>query len=405
MKPQDIRKDFPQYKADATMAYLDTAATSLTPKPVLEMVNEYYQVYRASVHRGTYESAERATEAYENARASIAAFIGANTDEVVFTAGATASANMLVYALEHSIDWKPGDEIVTSVMEHHAMLLPLQQLAKRKKLVLKYAQLTKDFALDVEDLTELITDRTKIVSVMVASNVTGRINEISSTSLRRRSDVEGPILIRDATAAVGHMPIDVHELDADFIFFSGHKMCGPTGVGILYGKREWLERLEPGCVGGGMVEDVHEKHAEWTEVPGKFEAGTQNIAGVLGLAAATKYLDALGPAAVHVHAQELVTYAEKELAAIDGVTVLAAPAEHNVGIVSFTVEGVHSHDVAGIAGKNSVAVRAGHHCALPLHKALGIESTTRASFYIYNTMSDVDALVASVKEAKELFKV
>jgi cysteine desulfurase/selenocysteine lyase len=400
-----IRKDFPQYQGDKQTAYLDTAATSLTPEPVLTAVNQYYRDYRASVHRGSYKSAERATEAYEAARKRVAEFIGAEKScEVIFTLGATASANMLIYALERTMNLEQGDEIVTSVMEHHAILLPLIELAKRKGLNMRYARLTKDFALDTEELEELITDRTKIVSIMVASNVTGRINKLPSSLLRRRSDVEAPVIIRDATAAVGHMPIDVQELGADFIFFSGHKMCGPTGVGVLYGRNELLEKLEPGCVGGGMVTDVEGMDTTWAEGPGRFEPGTQNIAGVLGIAAAAEYLDAVGLEVIRTHAQALVAYAQTLLGELPGVTLYSAPSQHNVGIISFTVEGIHPHDVAEVAGMEGVALRAGHHCALPLHKTLGVEATTRASVYLYNTRDDIDALVASVKEAQKVFK-
>jgi cysteine desulfurase/selenocysteine lyase len=239
---------------------------------------------------------------------------------------------------------------------------------------------------------------------MVASNVTGRINKLPSSLLRRRSDVEAPAIIRDATAAVGHMPIDVQELGADYMFFSGHKMCGPTGVGVLYGRNELLEKLEPGCVGGGMVTDVEGMDTTWAEGPGRFEPGTQNIAGVLGIAAAAEYLDAVGLEVIRTHAQALVAYAQTLLGELPGVTLYSAPPQDNVGIVSFTVEGIHPHDVAEVAGMEGVALRAGHHCALPLHKTLGVEATTRASVYLYNTRDDIDALVASIKKAQEVFK-
>ncbi len=393
-----IRNDFMSLKDG--LVYLDSAATSLTPEPVLEAMNEYYRNYRANVHRGLYAEAERATERYEEARKNIAAFIGATADEVIFTSSATAASNMLVYALEHTLELQEGDEIVTTVMEHHAMLLPLQELAKRNGLVVKYAQLTKDFALDLEDLRELITEKTRIVAVTGASNVTGRVACVPEDTLTTGAR---PVIVRDMTACVGHMPVNMSALDADFAFFSGHKMCGPTGTGVLYGKKEWLDKLRPGYFGGGMVDSVTLDEATYhVGVPG-FEAGTANVGGVIGLGAAVSYLTRIGMDEIRAHVEGLTNYAFEKLGALEGVTLYAAPPEVNVGIVSLTLVGVHPHDVAEIAGQHNVAVRAGHHCALPLHNALGVVATTRASFYLYNTRDDIDALVEAVNDARRTF--
>lgn len=398
MNVEQIRNDFPTLGGD--LVYLDSGATSLTPEPVIRAVEQYYREYRASVHRGLYAEAARATESYEAARAKVAEFIGASSEEIIFTAGATASSNMLVYALEQSLELNVGDEIVTTTMEHHAMLVPLQKLAERKKLVLKFAPLTDDYALDTEKFAELVTDRTKIVAVIGASNVTGRITGTLPSFGEHR-----PVVIRDVTAWVGHAPFSVTACGADFAFFSGHKFCGPTGIGVLYGKKEWLDRLEPGHYGGGMVADVTLDGATFQMGVEGFEAGTANIGGVVGLGAAVKYLQTVGVDAVHEHVRTLVAYAQEQLEAVEEVTLYAAPAEHNVGIVSFTVEGVHPHDLAQVLGDTRVAVRAGHHCALPLHKELGVHATTRASFYLYNTKADVDALVAGIESAKDVFSL
>jgi cysteine desulfurase/selenocysteine lyase len=363
-------------------------------------MDEYYREYRANIHRGLYTSAEQASDMYDKARGKVSSFIGAKPEEIIFTGSATLSANMLVYALENTYGFVPGDEIVLSVAEHHALLVPLQELAKRNNLTLKYSQLTKDFLLDEADLRELITDKTRIVAVMGASNVTGSIFDVE---LDVGSDVDRLILIRDITAQVGHMPLDVNTIGADFAFFSGHKICGPTGVGVLWGKEEALKKLQPGFFGGGMISDVGYEHARYQHTVERFEPGTPNVSGVIGLGEAVSYLEHVGLDVIQKHAQELTVYAQKELGALPGVTLYSAPHQHNVGIISFSVEGVHPHDIAQIVADNGVALRAGHHCAQPLHTALGVQATTRASFYLYNVKEDVDALVKSVRKAIELF--
>lgn len=408
--------DFPSLKRE--QVYLDTAATSLTPEPVLRSMEEYYREYRASTHRGLYASAERATEAYEKARADVALFIShpvqnnrrsttlrpfrcATADEIVFTSGATSASNMLIYMLEHSLDLVAGDEIVTTVMEHHASLIPLQELAKRKGLVLKHIPLD-GICFDYKNAETLITERTKVVSVLLASNVLGTVNDVAR--IAKKAHAVGAVMVVDGTAAVGHMPVNVRELDCDFLYFSGHKMCGPTGIGVLYGKRAMLETLKPGMYGGGIVDAVTLETARYTDIPQRFEPGTPNIAGVIGLGAAVEYLSTIGVDHIREHARELTSYAQKTLGALHGVTMHSAPPEHNIGIVSFTLEGVHPHDIAQVCADRGVAIRAGHHCAMPLHAELGVSATARASFYLYNIKDDVDALALSVSAALNVFR-
>ena len=307
-----IKQDFPifeNYKREtgADFVYLDSAASSQTPKQVVEVMDDYYFKYRSNIHRSQYPVGEKATNKYEEARGIVAKFIKADEKEVIFTAGATASSNMLIYSLGQMIDWKDGDEVVTSIFEHHSNLVPLQELAKRRMLKFKHFGMTKDFDFDYDSLQTLITDKTKIVSMTLASNVLGTINDA-----RRIADIahkHGAVVIVDATKAAGHMKIDVKELDCDFLFFSGHKVCGPTGIGILYGKKEFLEKMDPSFFGGGMVEDVDMENTTYNTVPARFEPGTPNIAGAIGLAEAIKYLESLEIENIQKHTQELTAYA------------------------------------------------------------------------------------------------
>lgn len=399
-----LRGDFPIFHTKPDWAYLDTAATAQVPQVVLDAVGEYCCAYHASVHRGLYREALRATEVYERSRATMARFIHARSvNEIIFTSGATASSNMLVYMLEHSHLLRPGDEIVTSVMEHHSVLVPLQELVRRKRLKLVYIPIKADLTLDYEQALTCITSRTKIVSVMLASNVLGTVNNVHR--LARRAHEVGALMLCDATAGIGHIPVDVVKLGVDFLYFSGHKMCGPTGVGVLYGRSEVLAEMEPGMYGGGMIEDVTLKHATWTRAPARFEAGTPNVAGVIGLAAAVEYLLGHDLESVHIYVSALLVRAQEALREMGTVKLFSAPADKNIGILSFVVTGVHPHDMAEIAGRQNVALRAGHHCALPLHKELGVSATVRASFYLYNTIQDVDKLVDAVREARRVFGV
>lgn len=407
LNPETIKKDFPIFdkgRSFVNLAYLDTAATSQTPQVVLDAMDAYYTKFRANIHRGLYEVGEDASKAYDDARAKVARFIGAESHEVIFTAGATASSNMLVSMLEYSGIVKEGDEIVTTAMEHHASLIPLQELAKRHDLDLKHLPLAEDSVeLDYSVVEKFITNKTKIVSVMLASNVTGVINDV--TRIAEVAHRVGALVICDATAAVGHMSVDVKTLGADFVYFSGHKMCGPTGIGVLWGRADVLKKLQPGVYGGGIVEEVTLARATYRGIPERFEAGTPNIAGAIGLGAAVDYLGKVGLENIHEHKNALTALAIKRLEEVSGVRVIAEyDVMKNVGIVSFTVEGIHPHDVADILGKEGVAIRAGHHCAMPLvTDALGLSSVARASFYFYNTTEDIDALVRGIKKAQEIF--
>ncbi len=405
LNPESIKKDFSIFREGRSFAYLDTAATSQTPQVVLDAMDAYYTKFRANIHRGLYEVGEDASKAYDAARTKVARFIGAEPREVIFTAGATASSNMLVSMLENSGMVKEGDEVVTTAMEHHASLIPLQELAKRHNLDLKHIPLAEDSVeLDYAVVEKFITNKTKIVSIMLASNVTGIINDVAR--IAEIAHKVGALVICDATAAVGHMPVDVKTLGADFVYFSGHKICGPTGIGVLWGHTEVLEKLQPGVYGGGIVEEVTLARATYRGVPERFEAGTPNIAGAIGLGAAVEYLDQVGVNNIHEHSNTLISEAIKRLEEVSGVRVIAErdPAK-NVGIVSFTVDGIHPHDVADILGREGVAIRAGHHCAMPLvTDALGLSAVARASFYLYNTTEDIDALVRGIKKAQEIFK-
>ncbi len=401
-----IRKDFPQYADDANrpFCYLDNAATSLTPTCVLEDVDAYYKTYRANVHRGIFREAARATEAYENVRTKVATFIdAASPKEVIFTAGATDSSNMLVRMLEASGRIRGKANIVTTEAEHHGALVPLQELALRAHTQMRIVTIDEaTFHLDYKKAEEFIDENTAIVSVVLASNVTGAINDV-----RRIADIahrHGAIVLVDATAAMGHIPVSVRLLGADALYFSGHKMFAPTGVGVLWVKSELLETLPPSSFGGHMVSRVTSETAEWAPVPERFEAGTKNIGGVIGLGRAIDYIVGISLSEIHKHNAMLAFYAIHTLEQIEGVKVFSpCDPEKNIGIVSFTCDFAHPHDVAEILARDNVAVRPGHHCAMPLHEALGAPATIRASFHVYNTKADVDALVEGVKKAQQIF--
>ncbi len=397
----NIRKDFSQIGGEDTH-YLDSAATSLTPRSVLDAEIDYYTNARANVHQGMFKEAMKATELYENARKKVAAFIGADPKEVIFTSGATESSNMLTRMIEESAcHTEEQKEIVTSIMEHHASLVPLQQFAFRKSIPLSVIPM-KGLALNYEKAEQIITEKTALVSVVLASNVTGAVNDIQR--LAKIAHQHGAIMVVDATAAMGHIPVDVKALGCDALYFSGHKMFAPTGIGILWAKYALLEKLSPSIFGGHMIADVGEKTAEWAEIPSRFEAGTKNISGAIGLGAAVDYISSVGIESIHAHNVELVHYAVEELERVPGVRIVAERrGARNIGIVSFACDFAHPHDIAEILARDSVAVRPGHHCAIPLHTALGISSTTRASFHLYNTKKDVDSLVEGVKKARALF--
>ena len=399
-----IRKDFPQLEG-GSKHYLDSQATSLTPLSVIAAQDEYYLHARANTHRAIFPEAARATALYEETRAKVAVFIGAKPNEIIFTGGATESSNMLMRMLDETeVFWASGKRaVVTSVMEHHAALVPLQQLVKRSGLSLSHIPLlAHSVRLDLAKAEELITDDTAIVSVMLASNVTGTINEIAKIATVAHE--HAALMIVDATAGIGHIGVDVRALDADALFFSGHKILGPTGVGVLWVKEEILSTLSPAVFGGHMIAEVSKDDAVWSGIPDRFEPGTKNIGGVIALGAAVDYLNKVGLVELHEHVGELVSEAILQLEKIPGVHVLTErDAALNIGDVAFLCDFAHPHDVAEILGRHGVAVRPGHHCALPYHEALGAAATTRVSFYLYNTQDDVAGLVAAVKKVRELF--
>ncbi len=400
---KNIKKDFPIFKTNKKLVYLDSAASSQTPQIVIDEMDEYYTKFKSNIHRGLYDMSEVATNKYEDARNTVASFISAKREEIIFTAGATMSANMLAYILEQNIKLNVGDKIVTTIMEHHSSLIPFQELAKRKKLLLDFIPVTKLHELDYDVAKRLITKDTKIVVVAMSSNVTGTMNDI--LNIAKMAHNVGALLVVDASKSIGHTQIDVNSMDCDFLFFSGHKMCGPTGIGVLYGKNALLKKLNPSFFGGGTIENVDKNGAVWTSSPARFEAGTPNIAGAIGLATAVRYLNSIGVQNIHNFVKEITRYAISELEKIDEVQLFCQKnVDKNIGVVSFRISGVHPHDVANILGGDSIAVRAGHHCAKPLIKDFGINGLVRASFYFYNDKNDVDALILGIKKALKLFK-
>lgn len=397
-----IKKDFPVFINNPELIYLDSSSTSQTPESVMHAMDEYYRHYRANSRRGQYAISARAENTYESARADVAAFIGANPREVIFTSGSTASANLAVYTLENSDVFKEGDEIVTTIMEHHSLFIPLQKLAKRKKLVLRIIPMNENLELDYGAAEKLINEKTKLVAFVGVSNVMGTINDMSRLCEMARK--VGAYSLIDATQAVGHMPIDVKKIDCDFLFFAGHKMCGPIGIGALYGKQELLEKMEPGFYGGGTVEEVTLDEVRFAPVPHKFEAGTPNIGGAIGLGVACKYLTDIGTESIEEYCEEITGYAIRRLGELPGVKLYCMKdPKKNVGVVSFTVKGIHPHDVGEILSRRHIATRGGHHCAQPLLKSLEVPSLNRASFYLYTSKEDIDALVQGLAEVQTIF--
>ena len=398
-----IRQDFAildQVVNDEPLVYLDNAATTQKPQIVLDALMAYYHEDNANVHRGVHTLAERATAAYEASREKLRQFINAKTTkEVLFTRGTTTGLNWVGRFAEQVLE--PGDEVLISIMEHHSNVIPWQEACKKTGAKLVYAYL-KDGQLDMEDLTNKITEKTKFVSLAQVSNVLGCINPVKE--IAQLAHQVGAYMVVDGAQSAPHMTIDVQDLDCDFFALSGHKMLGPTGIGVLYGKEEILNQMNPIEVGGEMIDFVYEQEATWKELPWKFEAGTPNIAGAIALGAAVDYLTNLGMENVHAYEQELVDYVLPKLQAIEGLTVYGPedPNQHT-GVIAFNIDGLHPHDVATALDYEGVAVRAGHHCAQPLITRLGISSAARASFYVYNTKEDCDKLVEAILATKEFF--
>ena len=410
--------DLSKYKADFPifarkvrggnpLIYLDSGATSQKPESVITAEANFYRTINAAVHRGAHLLAEEASEAYESARANVAKFIGAKTDEVIFTKSATESLNMIAYSLGNPASAphiSAGDEIVVSEMEHHANLIPWQQLAKRTSAKLTWFSITKDGRLDLSDITSVINKKTKIVAITHQSNVFGTI--VPLAEITKAAHAVGALVVLDACQSAPHFAVDVKKLDVDFLAFSGHKVLGPTGVGVLWGKAELLEKLEPALFGGSMVDSVTMEGATWASTPKKFEAGVPNMAQAVGLSAAIDYLNLVGMDKIFEHEQELTEQLLVGLSNISGVNVVGPlDMKDRGGVISFTVDGVHPHDVGQVLDQYGIAVRTGHHCAWPLMKKLNLVGTTRASFHLYNDSNDIKALLEAIEKVKSYFKV
>ncbi|MEC0233538.1 cysteine desulfurase [Paenibacillus kribbensis] len=398
-----IREQFPILHQEINghpLVYLDNAATSQKPLAVIEAIKHYYEYDNSNVHRGVHTLGSRATDAYEGAREKVARFLNAKrSQEIIFTRGTTTALNLVASSYGRA-NCQAGDEIVITPMEHHSNLIPWQQVAKATGATLKYIPLQEDGSVDLADVENTITENTKIVAIAHVSNVLGVVNpvkEIAAIAHRK-----GAIIVVDGAQSVPHMKVDVQDIDADFYAFSGHKMCAPTGIGALYGKKALLENMEPIEFGGEMIDDVGLYESTWKELPWKFEGGTPIIAGAVGLGAAIDFLESIGLDAIAQHESRLVNYALGRLREVDGLKIYG-PAERHVGLVTFNLDDVHPHDVATVLDSKGVAVRAGHHCCQPLMRWLKASATARASFYLYNTEADVDALVSALIQTKEYF--
>jgi cysteine desulfurase/selenocysteine lyase len=395
------RKDFPLLANNPELHYLDSAATSQKPRVVLDAMRDYYEHDNANPHRGAYDLSARATERYHQARERVARFVGVKDAEcLVFTRGTTESLNLVATAWGHA-NVKAGDEIVVTGMEHHANFVPWQQLARATGATLRVCSLTPDQRVDLAELRTLMSPRTRVVAFNHVSNAIGTVNPVAEIAAIART--VGALVVCDGAQAVPHLRVNFDEMDVDFYAFSGHKMLGPMGIGGLIGRRAILEAMPPYQFGGDMIEFVRDDYSTWNVLPHKFEAGTPNVADAVGLAAACAYLDALGMDNVLAHEQSLVRLATERLAEIEGVRVYGPPPTGRSGVVSFSVSDIHPHDLATILDREGVCIRAGHHCAQPLMRRLGVPSTARASFYVYSDESDVDALVRALHKARALF--
>lgn len=409
--PVAIRRDFPIFdrsiRDGKRLIYLDSGATSQKPNVVIEAEGDFYRLHNAAVHRGAHQLAEEATDIYEGARETVAAFIGGGSDEVIFTKSATESLNLVAYAmgsasLGNRFHLTSNDEIVVTEMEHHANLIPWQQLAARTGAKLKWFEVTPDGRLDLSTLNEIITSKTKVVALSHQSNVLGTINPLED--IVARAHEVGAVVVLDACQSVPHMPVDVKSLGVDFLAFSGHKAVGPTGVGVLWGRSELLEELPPFLTGGSMIETVTMTSATWAPAPKKFEAGVPNMAQAAGLGSALTYLQKIGMDEIHRHESNLTGYLLEEIARLPDISIVG-PKENlsRGGSISFTSGDIHPHDLGQFLDSQGIAVRTGHHCAWPLNRKMGVVATTRASLYLYNTQEDCDALIAGIGDAQKYF--
>ncbi len=404
---ESVRADFPilerEVAEDTPLVYFDNAATTQTPNRVIDVFGDYYRGYNANVHRGIHQLSQEASIAYEEAHDRLAEFVGASEgrEEMIFTKNTTEAVNLVAYAWGLN-ELGEGDEVVLTEMEHHASLVTWQQIAKRAGADVKYIRVDEEGKLDMEHAKEVIGPDTAMVSVVHVSNVLGTVNPVRE--LADMAHEQGAYIFVDGAQSVPNRPVDVEELDADFLAFSGHKMAGPTGVGCLYGKKEILEDMEPFLYGGDMIEKVTYEDATWNELPWKYEAGTPLIAEGIALAEAADYLDDIGLERIQAHEETVTQYAYEQLEAIDGVEIYGPPlGEDRAGLVAFNVEGMHAHDLSSILNDHGVAIRAGDHCTQPLHEVMGIAASARASFYLYNTVAEVDSLIAGIEDAREIF--
>ncbi len=401
-----IRAEFPilhqMHHDQVPLIYLDNAASSQKPRMVIDALDDYYRRYNANVHRGVHKLSEAATEAYEGARVKIKKFINAGSKrEIIFTRGTTESINLVAQTWGRT-NLKPGDVVISSAMEHHSNIVPWQILAQEKGFTIKYLPVTGAGLLDLDVLRGWLTEgNVRLVTVMHVSNVLGTVNPVAE--MAKLAHEAGALILVDGAQSIPHMPIDVQTLDVDFFAFSGHKMVGPTGIGILYGKRHLLEAMPPWMGGGDMISRVRLDGSTWNDLPYKFEAGTPIIAGAIGLGYAVDYLTSLGMESVHAYEQQLTAYALDRLAEVPGLTVYGPDASQKGAVAAFSYGPIHPHDIAQMLDADGIAVRAGHHCAMPLHDQLGCGATARASFYIYNTTTEIDALIEALYKVKQAF--
>ncbi len=399
---EEIKKDFPLLE-NRDIAYLDSGATTQKPKQVIEAIEKYYKNNNANPHRGAYSLSIEATEQYENTRTKIAEFINAkHREEIIFSKNATESLNLIAYS--YGIEkLKKDEEVVISIMEHHSNLVPWQKVTKKTGSKLKYMYINENYEIPDEEIENKITEKTKIVGITHISNVLGTINNIKK--IIKYAHKKGAIVIVDASQSIPHIKIDVQDLNADFLVFSGHKMLAPLGIGVLYGKREILNNMTPFLMGGDMIEYVYEQETTFAPLPNKFEAGTQNVEGVIGLGAAIDYIQKIGYDKIQEKENEVIKYARQELSKLNYLKLYLTPnSQNHSSVISFNINGVHPHDVASILDSENVCVRSGNHCAQPLMRFLGIDSTCRASFYFYNTKEDVDKLVTALNKAYKMFE-
>ena len=402
MNVEEIKKDFPIFN-NRDVVYLDSGATTQKPQCVIDAVNKFYENSNANPHRGAYSLSIEATEVYENTRRKIAKFINAkSSEEIIFTKNASESLNLVAYS--YGLDTlNENDEVVLSIMEHHSNLVPWQMVTKKTKSNLKYMYINNEFELSNDEIESKITDKTKIVAITHVSNVLGTINNVKE--IIKYAHKKGAKVLLDASQSIPHMKVDVQDLDADFVIFSGHKMLAPLGIGVLYAKKEILNKMNPFLMGGDMIEYVYEQETTFAPLPNKFEAGTQNVGGVVGLGAAIDYIEKIGYDEIRKYEDEVVGYAIDELSKLNYLTLYITPnRENHSSVISFNIKGVHPHDVASILDSENVCVRSGNHCAQPLMRFLGIDSTCRASFYFYNTKEDVNILVKALNKAYNMFE-